>query len=142
MSNHVRRILIIDPDHDSAQALAMLLRFSGTEVDIAHDGVEAIQRFAFFPSDAVIVDLRIPRSNPFDICRALKRRRPSHPPFMVALTGQSLAKEELRSKEAGFDAYLQKPVEPKELAQLVEGAFRRKDTNQRQTAGARKKRIS
>jgi DNA-binding response OmpR family regulator len=132
MSDYVRRILIVDPNHESAQALAMLLRFTGSEVDIAHDGVEALQRFAFFPSDVVILDLRIPRSNPFDLCRALKRRRPSNPPFIVAMTRHRRAKEELKSKEAGFDAYLQKPVQPNELALIIEGVFSRQDTDPRQ----------
>jgi Response regulator receiver domain len=74
-----RRILVVDDNQDSAESLAMLLKLAGHEVQIAHDGLEAVERAATYQPHTVLLDLGLPKLNGYEVerHRSPRSRRPS-----------------------------------------------------------------
>lgn len=115
-----RRILVVDDHQDSAATLAMLLKMSGHEVHTASDGVEAIEAAAKCQPHAVLLDIGLPRLNGYEAARRIREQRGGRGPALVALTGWGQAEDRRRSREAGFDAHLVKPVDHLELMTLLD----------------------
>ena len=114
-----RRILIVDDLRDSAESLAMLLRLAGHETRLAFDGEEAIEAAEEFRPDVVLLDLGMPRLNGFEACRRIRARDWASDALLVAVTGWGQDADRQRSREAGFDAHLVKPVNYDELEELL-----------------------
>jgi PAS domain S-box-containing protein len=113
-----RRILVADDNQDSAETLAMMLRLMGHDVDTAHDGLEAVTRSAGFRADVIILDIGMPRLNGYQAARRIREQR-QDAPMLVALTGWGQEEDRRRSREAGFDSHLVKPVDFTSLAGLL-----------------------
>jgi CheY-like chemotaxis protein/two-component sensor histidine kinase len=104
-----RRILIIDDNVDGREALVTLLELAGHEVHEAVDGPSGLASASQLRPDAVLVDIGLPGLDGFEIARRL---RASGPPLrLIALTGYGHPDHRRRGAEAGFDAYLVKPVD-------------------------------
>jgi PAS domain S-box-containing protein len=116
-----RRVLVTDDNEDSAASLAMMLEFMGNEVRTAHDGVEAVETAAAFRPDVILLDIGMPRMNGYDACREIRQQPWSGGIAIVALTGWGQDEDKRRSREAGFDHHLVKPVEPVALERLLAG---------------------
>jgi len=105
-----RRILVVDDNIDAAQGLAMLLRELGHDVQIAHDGHAALEATRLNQPQLVLLDLGMPGVDGYRVVSRLK----SDPRFtrvrFVAVTGTEGDEARRRSREAGFDDYLVKPV--------------------------------
>jgi CheY-like chemotaxis protein len=114
------RVLVVDDNRDTAESLAMLLRLGGHEVDIANDGLTAIQNAVFFRPDVVLLDLGLPGMHGHDVCRQICERVAPARPLMIAITGHGQEEIRKQSYEAGFNAHLLKPVDFDELAQLID----------------------
>ncbi|HEX4963291.1 MAG TPA: ATP-binding protein [Thermoanaerobaculia bacterium] len=114
-----RRILVADDNEDSAASLAMMLELMGSEVSIVHDGFEAVEAAARIKPEIVILDIGMPRLNGYEACRRIREQPWSHGSVIVALTGWGQAEDKLRSRDAGFDHHLVKPVEPAVLERLL-----------------------
>jgi PAS domain S-box-containing protein len=114
-----RRVLVVDDNRDAALSLAMLLRIMGNETRAAHDGVEALDVAAGFRPDVVILDIGMPRLNGYETCRRFREQPGGRAVVLVALTGWGAADDRERSREAGFDAHLVKPVDPEALEELL-----------------------
>jgi CheY-like chemotaxis protein/anti-sigma regulatory factor (Ser/Thr protein kinase) len=105
-----RRILVVDDNRDSAASLAMLLRTDGHTIEVAHDGERAVQATVSFRPDAVLLDIGLPGMSGLDTCRAIRSQAGSEHILIAALTGWGQEEDRRRSREAGFDAHLVKPV--------------------------------
>jgi PAS domain S-box-containing protein len=106
-----RRILIVDDNEDGAESLAMLLEASGHEAHEVHDGLAAIAAAEHLRPDLVLLDIGLPRMNGYDVCRRIRQQPWGRDLMLVALTGWGQEEDRQRSKEAGFDAHLVKPVD-------------------------------
>ena len=115
------RVLVVDDNVDTAESLAMLLRLGGHEVEIATEGVTAIQIAVRFQPDVVLLDLGLPRMHGHDVCRQIRERIAPHHPLMIAITGHGRQDIQERSYEAGFNAHLLKPVDFEKLEGLIKG---------------------
>jgi len=115
-----RRILVADDNEDSAASLAMMLSFMGNEVHAAHDGMEAVEAAAAFRPDVILLDIGMPRMNGYDACRAIREQPWGRGLLILALTGWGQDEDKRRSREAGFDDHLVKPVEPAELERKLD----------------------
>jgi PAS domain S-box-containing protein len=111
-----RRVLVVDDHRDGALSLAMLLRLAGNEVAVAHDGLDALERAAEFGPELVLLDIGMPKLDGYEVCRALRARPGGSALRIVAMTGWGQEEDRRRSREAGFDAHLVKPVDPAALA--------------------------
>lgn len=120
------RILLVDDEDDVLEVLALLLRIAGAHVDDMPTVEAALASYDRQRPDCLIADLNLDH----DGCRLLETIRArentgkSAPPA-IALTGHVLAEDRERAFEAGFQAYLTKPVDPPELVRAVLEAVRR-----------------
>jgi CheY-like chemotaxis protein len=113
-----RRILIVDDNHDSAKSLAMLLRLMGNEVHTAYDGLEAVSTALSTQPDLMLLDIGLPKLDGYEVARRI-RADLENSIVLVALTGWGQEEDRRRSKEAGFDQHLTKPVEMNALQSLL-----------------------
>jgi len=113
------RILVVDDNVDAATALASLLMKHGHGVLAVHNGVEALQVFEEFHPEIVLLDLGMPGMSGLDVARRLRQRNTSPRPLIIAVTGWGQHNDETRSREAGFDLHLVKPVEEPKLLEVL-----------------------
>jgi PAS domain S-box-containing protein len=116
------RVLIVEDHPDSAQTLRELLELTGHTVEVAYTGAQAVKIAPAFQPDAVLCDLGLPGLNGFQVAQALRRNPMTAGARLVALSGYGQEEDQTRSREAGFDEHLTKPVEFAQLARLLETA--------------------
>ncbi|HEX7794204.1 MAG TPA: PAS domain S-box protein [Vicinamibacterales bacterium] len=117
-----RRVLVVDDSEDGAESMAMILQFAGHETVKAYDGVAAIEAAERFRPDVVLLDIGLPRMNGYEVCRRLRQEPWGRDITIVALTGWGQEDDRTRSKEAGFDVHMVKPVDFDALLQLLASA--------------------
>jgi PAS domain S-box-containing protein len=114
-----RRVLIVDDNRDAAVSLAAMLNFMGNVTQTAHDGVEALDLAETFRPDLVVLDIGMPRLSGYDTARRLRERPWGRDVVLVALTGWGQEEDRRRSRDAGFDSHLVKPIEPVAMERLL-----------------------
>ena len=117
-----RRILVVDDNVEAAEALRYALVFKRHDVDVVHDGLEAVHAAERWRPDVVLLDIDLPSLNGLEVARRLRTRvDPSRPDRMllVAITGLGGHEFRQRTKEAGFDHHLVKPIDFKSLDSLL-----------------------
>jgi PAS domain S-box-containing protein len=114
-----RRILVVDDNRDSAASLSILLRITGNETNIAYDGLQALEVAEQFRPDVVLLDLGLPKLNGYDVARRIREQPWGNDIILVALTGWGQDEDRRKSKEAGFNGHLVKPVEHAALMSLL-----------------------
>jgi CheY-like chemotaxis protein len=114
-----RRILVVDDNEDNAESLAMLLRRHGHEVRTAYDGGAAVVLADTFGAEVVLLDIGLPMLDGYQAARAIREQPWGKAITLVAVTGWGQENDRQRSREAGFDAHLVKPVDLAELMKLV-----------------------
>jgi PAS domain S-box-containing protein len=114
-----RRILVVDDQPDSTDSLAMFLRLRGHEVQTAHDGPGALEEIARGRPEVVFLDLGLPGMSGYDVARQIRARADTRDLRLVALTGYGTDADRVKSRAAGFDVHLAKPVDPQALDALI-----------------------
>lgn len=112
-----RRILVIDDNRDAAESLGALLEFKGHEIATAFDGPAALQAIQSFPAEVILLDIGLPGMSGYQIAKRL--RAGGSTARLVALTGYGQREDRERSRLAGFDHHLVKPVSPEDLDQVL-----------------------
>lgn len=118
-----RRILVVDDNTDAADSLGMLLGILGHEVEIAHDGVAALQVARRFGPELVFLDIGLPEMNGYEVARRLRTEAGLAAAKLIVLSGYGTERDRLRSREAGFDLHLVKPVDPSSLPAVIASVF-------------------
>ena len=114
-----RRILVVDDNADQAGSLGMLLTLWGYDVRVAHDGPAALQAAAAFRPDIVFLDIGLPGMSGHEVGRRLRQDLGLDQAVLIALSGYSTDEDLERSREAGLDSHLVKPVDPASLKTLL-----------------------
>jgi signal transduction histidine kinase/DNA-binding response OmpR family regulator len=114
-----RRVLVVDDNADGAESLALLLRLSGHHVQIAHDGLAALESAQSFRPEIVLLDIGLPGVDGYEVARRLKQDPVTQTIHIIAVTGYGQEADRLRAQEAGFDHHLVKPVDPEVLPGLL-----------------------
>jgi PAS domain S-box-containing protein len=114
-----RKILVVDDNRDAASSLAMLLRVMGNETRTADDGLQAVNLADEFRPDVIVMDIGLPKLNGYDACRRIRQALWGKDVVIVAATGWNQEEDRRRSKEAGFDHHLVKPIDTAELNHLI-----------------------
>ncbi len=115
-----RRILVVDDNAGAARMLASLLaRSSGHEVATAYDGPSALEKLQDFAPEVVLLDIGLPGMDGFEVAKAVREIPQFRGITLIALTGYGQEIDRQRSKAAGFDEHLVKPVELSTLEQLL-----------------------
>ena len=114
-----RRVLVVDDNADNAELLKILLEGEGHEAHTAHDGVEGLAAAERLRPDVVLMDLGLPRIDGFDACRRIREQPWGKQMLLVAITGWGQDVDRRKSREAGFDHHLVKPVDIQDVSALV-----------------------
>ncbi|HKQ56686.1 MAG TPA: ATP-binding protein [Candidatus Eisenbacteria bacterium] len=114
-----RRILIADDNHDAVESLSLLLQMSGHEVHKAFDGESALAVAQQVMPDVIVLDIGMPKVNGYEVAKQVRAEPWGRRTFLVALTGWGYPEDRRRTRDAGFDAHLVKPVNPAELELLL-----------------------
>jgi len=114
-----KRILVVDDNVDAAATLAMLLKSLGHETCVVHDGVQALRMAVQFRPDVVLLDIGMPGLDGYEVARRLRALKRERPLRIVAITGWGQEADRVRSREAGFDVHLVKPVDPTVLTSAI-----------------------
>jgi len=115
-----RRILVIDDIPDVAEILCSLLRYLGYEVVSAPDGIKGLARAKEFQPDVIFCDIGLPGMNGYEVARNLRRDDRLQDVYLIALSGYAQPEDIERSKEAGFNRHVAKPVDLAKLEQILE----------------------
>ena len=113
-----RRVLVVDDNADGADSLALHLRLSGHEVQVAYSGPAALKVAEPFRPDVVLLDIGLPGMDGYEVARRLRQQPGLADVVLVAVTGYGTDEDRSRSQEAGFDAHLVKPVDADALPPL------------------------
>jgi PAS domain S-box-containing protein len=105
-----RRVIVVDDNVDAAEALETLLALGGIETRVAHDGMEALYTAAEFRPDAMVVDIGLPKLDGYEVAQRLRAAPWAVGLRLVALSGWAQEADRQKSREAGFDVHLAKPV--------------------------------
>jgi CheY-like chemotaxis protein len=122
----IYRILVVDDNQDSAQSLALLLKCMGHETKTALDGVEALEAAEASRPDVVLLDIGMPGVSGYEVCRRIREQPWAKAMTLIAQTGWGQDEDRRRTREAGFDGHLVKPVDPEDFLKLVKGVSRRR----------------
>jgi CheY-like chemotaxis protein len=114
-----RRVLVVDDNRDAADSLGLLLKALGNDVQVAHDGASALDAARTYRPGVVLLDLGMPGMNGYEVARALRAQPGLEDVVLVALTGWGQKEDRLRSRAAGFDHHLIKPVDLAALQALL-----------------------
>jgi CheY-like chemotaxis protein len=123
-----RRVLIVDDNEDGATTLALLLESAGHRTFTAHDGHAALDLLDRHRPEIVLLDIGLPLVNGYEVCRQIRSRSWAKTVTLVAVTGWGQDGDRQKSREAGFDHHLLKPLEFAELQRLIQTAARPDDT--------------
>ncbi len=113
------RILVADDNRDNAESLAMLLMMMGHEVRTALDGAGAVEAAAAFRPQAVLLDLGMPKLNGYEAARRIRALPGGDEVVLIAQSGWSQPEDRRRSREAGFDHHVIKPIPSGLLERLL-----------------------
>jgi CheY-like chemotaxis protein len=114
-----RRILVVDDNVDAALTLAELLTLEGHETHVAHDGPAAVDAARRLSPDVAILDIGLPGFDGFEVARRLRADPALSGVLLVALSGWVQPDDRARSRKAGFDHHLAKPIQLKSLESVL-----------------------
>lgn len=118
-----RRILLADDNVDFAQCVALLLEDNGYEVEVHHDGEQALARASAFGPDVCLLDISLPGLDGFELARRLRVLPATEAAVLVAVTGWGQPEDKMRSRNAGFHHHLTKPVDFDQLIALLDSIY-------------------
>jgi signal transduction histidine kinase len=114
-----RNILIADDNQDALESLALMLRLEGHEVHCASDGEEALALAGQRKPEIVVLDVGMPKLDGCEVARRIRAESWGRDAVLVALTGWGQDADRKRSREAGFDMHLVKPVDPATICDML-----------------------
>lgn len=118
--NKKHRILIIDDDVEMADLMGKLLEQENYEVDVAHDGLRAIEKSNQENFDLILLDIRMPFFSGFWFCDAFKQRPQTKNVPVVMVSGLSADENVEKAMVVGATDYLKKPFQADELIRVVQ----------------------
>jgi len=114
-----KRVLIVDDNADAADMLAILLRTAGHHVEVAYSGPSAVAVALTQRPHVIFLDIAMPRMDGLKVARQLREKPETQAALIVAVTGFGQDDDRERTQQAGFDFHLVKPVEPKQILELL-----------------------
>jgi CheY-like chemotaxis protein len=116
------RIIIVDDSRDTAYALSRLLKHLGHQVEIAYDGPTAIEAARRFNPRFVLLDIGLPGMDGYEVAAQLRKEDCGRDAVIIAISGYGQESDRRRSREAGFDHHLVKPMSINDLISLISQA--------------------
>lgn len=118
--DHARlRVLVVDDNRDVADSTAMLARMAGYDVHLAYDATVAIDMARRLQPDVVLLDIGLPGIDGYEVAQRIGAVASAAKPWIVAITGYGQDEHRMRSKAAGIDHHIVKPIDPGALIDLL-----------------------
>ena len=117
------RILVVEDEPDIALGLQLDLRDEGHDVEVSTDGAEASRRVREPGWDLIVLDVMLPHTDGFEVCRGMRRAKIRTPVLM--LTARAQEAEKVMGLDMGADDYVTKPFSPRELRARIRALLRR-----------------
>jgi len=114
-----KRVLIVEDDAAIIELLRFLLEQEGLEVEVAHDGLEALDKMEAFSPDLVLLDLRLPKLEGMDVLWEMRQNPRWNNIPAVIISVDSSPQTMLQGWRLGVDSYFIKPFDPDELVRVV-----------------------
>jgi CheY-like chemotaxis protein len=108
----------VDDNEDGANSMSKMLSLMGNTTRTAYDGEEAVAAAAEFQPDVILLDVGLPKMDGCEACLAI-RRILGEGVFVIALTGWGQDDDRQRTREAGFNLHVVKPVDPESLIRML-----------------------
>jgi DNA-binding response OmpR family regulator len=118
-------VLVVDDEDLTRQMLSMLLKLDGHDCMEAEDGIEALEKALKYSPDAIILDVMMPNMDGITVCKRLRANPATANVPIIMLSGRSHVGAEGEGLEAGANAYLRKPMDPKEMLKLLKNLMER-----------------
>ena len=112
-------VLVVDDSEDNRDVYAQYLLFSGFRVEIAVDGVEAVEKAGTLKPDVIVMDLAMPRLDGWEATRRIKAAPATSAIPIIALTGNADSESKRRTQQVGCAGYLTKPCLPDVLVSEI-----------------------
>jgi len=113
------RFLVVDDSRDAAHSLALLLESLGADVHTANDGRAALDELEAYRPSVMLLDIGMPGMDGLEVARRVRQRSSSRDLTVIALSGWGQDEDRRRSREAGIDYHMVKPVDLDELGRLL-----------------------
>ena len=113
------RMLVVDDNRDNATTMATLLQMLGHDVAVANSGAEALERLAEAVPAVALVDIGMPGMNGYELAERIRSHPGGDCVYLIAMTGWGQESDRVRSKGAGFDRHMVKPVDLDQLLALL-----------------------
>lgn len=112
-----QRVLVVDPDPDTAESLTAVLRLNGFDAHCARSAPEALSELADRQPGVVLIEPDLPGADGWDVVR--RCRAAAHNPSVIVTTGWTGPAQEAAARAAGADVFLLKPADPVYLTRLL-----------------------
>jgi PAS domain S-box-containing protein len=119
-SGQTSRVLVVDDNVDAADMLVMMLQMFGHDAKAVYSGQAALAAAVEYEPDFVLLDIGLPDINGYEVAQQLRQLQQIKNVRLIAITGYGQDADRQRSKEAGIDLHLVKPVDPKKLQDVLE----------------------
>ncbi|WP_075357060.1 hybrid sensor histidine kinase/response regulator [Caballeronia sordidicola] len=117
-----QRVLVVDDNEDAAASLAMLLEMEGHTMQVAENGLRAIQLLGEFHPDTVVLDIGLPGMDGYEVARNIRETPSGQKLLLIALTGWGQEQDKSDAKASGFDFHFTKPVDVQRLLDALNGS--------------------
>jgi CheY-like chemotaxis protein/anti-sigma regulatory factor (Ser/Thr protein kinase) len=114
-----KRVLIVDDRVEQTRTLRMLLERMGHEAHVASNGASALRILEEFPCDIALIDIGLQGMSGYDLARRIRERPKFKGMVLIAQTGWGRDEDRQRSREAGFDHHLVKPIDRRVLGEIL-----------------------
>jgi two-component system CheB/CheR fusion protein len=112
-------VLVVDDNRDSAEVLSQLLTITGHQVQTDYSGATALESAAAFHPDVVLLDIGLPGLDGYEVAKRLRQKPEFKQTLLIAVSGYCQEQDRKRSREAGFDHHLAKPIDHETLSTLL-----------------------
>lgn len=130
-----RRILVVDDEADIVAATGALFEMEGHDVSMAFDGASALEIARTFQPHIIFADIGMPHMDGYELARRLRELPETAQALMVAVSGYGAEVDRERSRQAGFDRHLVKPVRPAVFLQIIAAASDSNVSNEESDTG-------
>ena len=114
-----RDVLIVEDNPDARDTLRRMLELDGHRVRVADDGLNGLDAVRASMPEIALIDIGLPRMDGYELARQIRRLDGSRRPYLVAVTGYGLPEDRAKTRLAGFDLHLTKPVDAEDLAEVM-----------------------
>jgi signal transduction histidine kinase/CheY-like chemotaxis protein len=117
-----RDVLVVEDNDDARETLKRMLELEGHRVRVAADGVAGLEAVRAAPPEIALIDIGLPKMDGYELARRIRSELGERQPYLVAVTGYGLPEDRKRTRDAGFDLHVVKPVDAALLADVLERA--------------------